>query len=343
MRLPWYAGRIHPVHIADEPRRCHTHVIGRPSMGKSLLLEHMVLADVAQGAGVAVIDPHGDLVERLLDLLPESAIERTIYFDPGDRKWVPIWNPLQPIPGQDLARTADDLVAVFKSFVMHWGDRLERFFREAFFALLHLPGSTLLDVSTVLRNTSDESKQLREEILQVVDGEEPRQFWKDEFGQYKKDDLGPPKNKLSKLLVGGTVSLMLSQPDSAFGFRQIMDEGRILLVNLANLGSEVREVLGCLILSLIHQTALGRSSASVADRRQFHIFCDEAHRFMTDALDDLIAETRKYRVSLTLAHQYLGQFGPGRADALSSTGSTIIFNVDQRDAGRLTRALSEIV
>lgn len=338
-----HAGREHPIHIPDDERKCHTHVVGRSSMGKSVLLNHMILQDIAGGAGVAVIDPHGDLVDRLLDLLPESVIERTIYFNPGDPDWVPLWNPLSLVPGQDPARVADDLVAGFKSFVTGWGDRLERFLRESFFALLHLPGSTLLDVSTVLSSQSDRSKDLREKILQVIDGDEPRNFWNHDFKQYRKDDLGPPKNKLSKLLVGGPVALILSQPDCAFNFRQIMDDGMILLVDLSTVGPDVRGVLGCLILSLVYLAALSRSNTPIDQRRQFHLFCDEAHKFMTDALEDLIAETRKYSVSLTLAHQYLSQFNKCQADALSSTGSTIIFNVDRNDAGRLTKDLRGLV
>jgi hypothetical protein len=337
-----YAGRTTAVRLPEALRRCHTHVLGGIGMGKSLLLERMILDDLAAGAGVAVIDPHGDLIERLLRLLPERDMDRIIYIDPGDPNWVPIWNPLQRIAGQDLGRMASDLVAAFKSFVSGWGDRMERFFREAFFALLHRPGSTLLDVSTILQK-SDEGRRLREQITELVDGEEPRQFWKHEFEQYKKDDLGPPKNKLSKLLVGGTNALMLCQPDSAFNLRQVMDDGMILLVNLSTLGSDVRNTLGCLMLSLIHLTALGRSDTPNKGRRQFHVYCDEAHRFMTDGLEDLIAETQKFAVGLTLAHQFRSQFNRERSDALSSTASTIIFRLNQTDAGHLVKNLYGLV
>jgi hypothetical protein len=136
---------------------------------------------------------------------------------------------------------------------------------------------------------------------------------------------------------------MLSQPESLFNFRDIMDRGMILLVNLSGVGSMVRSILGCFILSLMHLTALSRSSVARDDRKQFHIHCDEAHRFMTDSLEDLIAETRKYKVSLSLAHQYMSQFGKRKTDAFSSVGSTIIFNVDSRDAGYLVKDLQKKV
>jgi hypothetical protein len=136
---------------------------------------------------------------------------------------------------------------------------------------------------------------------------------------------------------------MLSQPDSLIDFRRIMDEGKVLLVNLSNLGSEVREILGCFMLSLFHLAALGRSDTLEKDRRQFHIYADEAHRFLTEALEDLIAETRKFGVSLTLAHHYLSQFGIQKVDALSSVGTTIIMNVDSKDARYLCKDLQGLV
>jgi hypothetical protein len=132
---------------------------------------------------------------------------------------------------------------------------------------------------------------------------------------------------------------MLSQPDSLFNLRRIMDDGMILLVNLSPVGSQIRETLGSFLLSLLHLTALSRSDTPPDKRKPFHIYCDEAHRFMTDAVEDLIAETRKYAVSLTLAHHYMSQFGQRKTDAISSVGTTIIFNVDTKDACHLIKDL----
>lgn len=299
------------------------------------------MSDIADGHGVAVLDPHGDLVDRLSCCIPEDKIEQTIYFNPGHPDWVPIWNPMHHTPGQDIGRTADDMVRAIQSFVTSgsWGDRMEHILRNMCFSLIPMPHSTVLDLADLLRNKSEESKQLRKEILKVVDNVSVRQFWMHDFARYGKDDLGPPRNKLSKLLVTSTVSLMLSQPDSLIHFGQIMDQGLILLANLSTVGPTVREILGCFILSLLHLNALGRSDIPREDRRPFDIYCDEAHRFMTDALEDLIAETRKFNVSLNLAHQYMSQFGQRKIDAFSSVGTTVIFNVDERDARYLTKDL----
>jgi hypothetical protein len=339
-----YKGERKPVCIPPAVEARHTHLIGRPARGKSTVQENMVLGDIKQGHGVAVLDPHGDLVERILYLIPERYVERTIYLNPGDPEWVPIWNPLERIPGQDIGRTTDDIVRVIQSFVSSggWGDRLENLLRNIIFSMMHLPHGTFLYISNLLRNKAKEKELLRQEILNVVSNESVRQFWLHDYNDFRKDDLGPPKNKLSKLLVSGTVSLMLSQPESRFNFRRIMDEGMIFLVNLSTLGS-LKEILGSFILTFLHLAALSRSDLAIPDRKQFHIHCDEAHKFMTDSMQDLIVETRKYAVSLSLAHQYLKQFGPRKIDAFSSVGSTIIFNVDSEDARHLTKDLRGLV
>lgn len=339
-----YAGITYPVCIPPEPRSRSTHIIGKPGQTKSTTMARMVLDDIDKDMGVAVLDPHGDLVEALLYLIKEEHVERTIYLNPGQGDYIPLWNPLKRDSGQSLSRTADDLVAAIKSIVTGWGDRLEHLLRHGLYALLQLPNSTLLDLSNLLRRKTNESNRLRKAILEIVDNETAYQFWMNDFDKYSNEALDPPKHKLSKLLLSDTtISLMLSQPENLIDFRKIMDEGMILLVNLSTIGPEVREILGCFMLSLLHLSALGRSNISIEKRKQFHIHVDEAHRFLTETLEDLIAETRKFRVSLTLAHHYLSQFGTKKVDALSSVGTTIIMNVDTKDARYLTKDLQKLV
>jgi len=336
------AGDSKVICISAKTRSCHTHLIGRPHMGKSTLEEHMILHDIEQGHGVAVLDPHGDMAERLLTLIPKEAVERVIYFDPADPDWVPIWNPMQRIVGQDIGRTTDDLVGVLKSFVTGWGDRMEHLLRHGIFGLMHINGTSLQDLSDLLRG-SKETQTHRKLILDVIENEAARQFWQHDFMNYGANEFGPPKHKLSKLLVGGTVSLMLSQPNSFYNFRTIMDEGMIFIGNLAGLGTEVREILGGFLVAVMHMTALSRSDQDRDTRKPFHIYLDEAHRFITDSLEDIIAETRKYNVSLTLAHQYLRQFDSKKIDALSSVGTTVLFNVDSADAASLAKGFKKKV
>jgi hypothetical protein len=339
-----YAGAKTTVCIPPEPRSRSTHIIARPGQTKSTTIAFMALDDLENGMGVAVLDPHGDLVQSLLYQIKEEHIERTIYFDPGERNHIPLWNPLNRNSGQSVSRTADDLVAAIKSVVTGWGDRMEHLLRNGIFALLQLPNSTLFDLSNLLRRGTDESERIRKAILEVLDNETAYQFWKKDFDNYSNEALDPPKHKLSKLLLSDTVSLMLSQPEHLIDFRRIMDEGKILLINLSTIGSDEREILGCFMLSLLHQAALSRSELPPEMRRQFHIHVDEAHRFIaSDAIEDLISEPRKFGVSLTLAHHYLRQFGTKKIDALSSVGTTIIMNVDANDGRYLTKDLQKLV
>jgi len=338
-----YAGAHLPVCIPHSMRDLHAHVIGRSGTGKSYLLESMILDDIQRGVGVVVIDPHGDLVERVLRFVSREDIERVIYFNPGDPEWIPLWNPLLPIPDQDLGRTAEDLVAAIKSFMDGWGDRLETLLRYVFHGALSVPGTTLLEVLSLFRKGSEAGERFRQAALQAVDNEAARGFWQHDLKSYRPDDFGPPRNKLSKLMISEPVSLMLSQPESAFSFTDVMQRGHILLADLSNVGSQVRNVLGSLVLALMYVTAVTRNLTSVHDRREVQIYCDEAYRFMTDALEDILTETRKYNVAVTLAHQYMRQFTGSKPDALIGAGTTVSFNVITPDAERLTKQMRGLV
>lgn len=332
------AGQESTVCIPDALRLCHAHLIGKPRQGKSTLMENMIMDDIRKGHGVAVLDPHHDMVERLLSLIPEEAIDRVIYFNPGDSDWIPLWNPMQKIPGQDMGRITADLIGVLKSFVTGWGDRMEHLLRQTMLGLLHFQGTSFQDVYDVLCN-SDETKEMREMVLEVVQNATVRKFWKKELAEYKPDELGPPKNKLSKLLLSNTaVSLMLSQSRSTFNFRRIMDDGMIFLADLSSkLGTEVQQIIGGFIVALMYIAALSRSDMPREERRPFHMYLDEAPKFVTDTLEEIIAEAPKHGVSLTLAHQFLRQFDTKKIDALGTIGTAVVFNVDSRDAGYLSK------
>ena len=182
-----YAGERMAVCIPPEVRARSTHLIGGPGVGKSTTEEHMVLSDIDQGYGVAVLDPHGDLIERLLCLIPERYVERIIYLNPGDPEWVPLWNPISRIRGQDISRATADIVRAIQSFVSSggWGDRLENLLRNIIFSVMHLPHGTFLDVSNLLRNKAKESEILRSQILEVVSNESVRQFWLHDYEGYR--------------------------------------------------------------------------------------------------------------------------------------------------------------
>ena len=336
-----YAGETIRVHIPDRQRMNHLHLLGRTGSGKSTTLEHIIMHDINQNHGVAVLDPHGDLVEKILRMIPEEHVDRTIYLNPGDPDWVPLWNPLEKIPGQDAGRTANNIVKAIESFVASggWGDRIDNILRNLVYALIKLPGSTFLDIGCLLRNKSRQNDLIIREIKNVLENQTAVYFWENEYKRYGATELSPPINKIGKLLLSDTVSLMFSQPENRLKLREIMDEGKVLLINLANLDSNIKQVLGCFILSLLHLNAISRSDTATHLRRQFHLHCDESHLFLTDTLENLIAEARKFGMSLTLVHQYLSQFTKKKIDALSTVGSAIIFSVDNRDANYLAKDL----
>ena len=178
---------------------------------------------------MAYIDPHGDSVKRLLQFIPKNRVESTIYLDFGDPDWVPLWNPLQRVPLQSIGRTADALVAAIKSVVKKtaWGDRLEHILRNGFAGLLHLEGSTFLDLITLFENSKsknrEEKNRLKKRILTAVDNQVLRMFWERDYEQYRRDDFAPPLHKLSKLLSSDeTVSLMLTQPENRLDLHDII-------------------------------------------------------------------------------------------------------------------------
>jgi hypothetical protein len=340
-----YAGTKKPVYISHILRKTSTHIIGRSGSGKSTEMENMIMQDIKTDSGVAVIDPHGDTIKRLLHLIPKSKVNATIYIDFGNQDWIPIWNPLKRIPNQDIGRTANNLVGSFKSIIKGnaWGDRLEHLLRNGIFGLLHLDDSTFYDLLILFEQTqkkSEEKAYLTKMILGAVENEVAKRFWSKDFSGYRRDDFAPTHHKLSKLLNSDeSISLMLTQSDNLIDFQNIMDNEKIILLDLSNIGSDSRRILGSYLLSFLHNHSLARSKKVAWKRKPFNIYCDEAHIITTDTLEEMIIESRKFGVNLTLAHQYLNQFSISQRDALLSMGTTIIFNVDLSDARFFTKDL----
>lgn len=344
-----FAGMTKEVLINDQIRKTSTHLIGRSGSGKSTEMEHMILQDIKNNSGLAFLDPHGDSIKRILKLIPEEKVESTIYIDFGDPNWIPIWNPLRQSSIQDVGRIADDLVNSVKNIIKGnaWGDRLEHLLRNGFFGLLHLPDSTFYDLIVLFEYSkipSKEKQKLVQEISQLVNNPVAERFWKKDLGSYGKEDFRPPHHKLSKFLNSDeTISLMLTQSESYLDLKQLINSENILLFDLSSIGTDTRRIIGSYLFTLLHKYSLSRSKIDIKDRSSFNIYCDEAHKLTTDSLEDMIIETRKFGVNLTLAHQYLNQFNDSQRDALLSMGSTIIFNVDLHDAKMLVKDLQNKV
>ena len=334
-----YADTKQPVCIPDKLRCNHTHIIGTTGTGKTHALKLMIQSDIRAGHGVAVIDPHGQLIWDIMELIPSEFVDKVIYFNPGDPDYIPVWNPFN-CGNISIDRIAMDITDSFKSFVTGWGHRLEHLLRQAILGVLHLPGGSFFDVSNILRRGSDESNQLIKQILSCAENPSVNNFWLYDFGHYNSGDVQPVYHKLSAFMTTFTVQLMLSQKQSLFYLNDIMETGKILLIDLSKIGTEVKKVLGCLMLSLLNSTAMSRDYIkNYKPLLPFHIHCDEAHMFVTDALEDIIAQVRKAKVSMTLAHQYMDQFERTKVGALTGMGSRIVFGVNDSDATQLKKAM----
>lgn len=309
-------------------------------MGKSTLLEQLALQDFRAARGFAVIDPHGDLVERLHATLGD---DHTIYFNPADPAQPYGYNPLRRVRPDKIPLAASGLLEAFKKLWPDaWGVRMEHVLRNSLYALLERDGSTLPDI---LRIYSE--KQFRREVLKNVTNPVVHAFWKSEFAnyppRYAAEALAPIQNKLGALLSDPVLYRVLVAPAVDLHFRRIMDERRVLLVNLSTglLGSDSAQTLGSLLVSTLGLAAFSRADQAPALRRPFFLYVDEFQTFTTLSFANMMTELRKFGVGLTLAHQHLHQLEPDiRHAVLGNAASLLSFRTGAEDAALLAREFS---
>ncbi len=321
--------------IKEKNRRGHMYILGKTGTGKSTLLENMIISDMKAGNGIAVIDPHGDLAEDLLGFIPQSRIADTIYFNPSDLEYPMALNPLESVDPDKHHLVTSGLMSVFrKLWPDFWGPRMEHILRNAILALLEYPKSTLLDLPWLLVD-----KEFRKRILEHVTNPQVKQFWLTEFDRYspwfRAETLVPIQNKVGQFLATPLMRNIMGQAKSAIDFRKVMDEGKILIVNLAKgrIGEDNCALLGAMIATRIELAALSRGDVPENKRKPFYLFVDEIHKLLTQSFADILSEARKYGLSLILTHQYLEQLDERmRAAILGNVGTLITFRIGARDA-----------
>jgi len=321
--------------IKPADRRAHLYVIGKTGTGKSTLLETLIRQDLAAGRGLALLDPHGDLVARVRAAVPHNRQPDLIDFDVPDAAHSLGFNPLEPVPPPKRALAASGVLAVFKKLWSEsWGPRLEHILRNALLTLFDQPQATLADV---LRLLDDETFR-RDAALRVANAQ-VRDFWLREYARYpssfRAEAIAPIQNKVGAFLADPLLYRIVTQPRSAFDLRQVMDHRRILLVNLAKgkIGEDTAALMGALLVSRIALAGLSRADVAEAQRPDFCLYVDEFQTFTTLSLATMLSELRKYHVGLILAHQYLAQLEPEIRDAiLSNAGTIIAFRVGVTDA-----------
>jgi hypothetical protein len=330
--------------IRQQDRLSHVYAIGKTGVGKSTLLETLARGDLAAGRGFALIDPHGDLAERMRDAAAASDRE-FVYLDAAAPNQPYGYNPLRRVREDKIPLAVSGLLdALKKLWPDAWGVRMEHVLRNSLYALIEQDGSSLPDI---LRLYAD--KDFRKGIVRKLRNETVRQYWRGEFEKYperwRAETVAPIQNKLGALLTDPRLYRALVAPKQPISFRKLMDEGGIILMNLAKgrLGEDSANVLGSLTVATIGLAALSRAEAAAASRRPFFLYVDEFQTFTTLAFATMMPELRKYGVGLTLAHQYLHQLGDDvRHAVLGNAGTLISFRVGPEDAAVIAREMQPV-
>jgi len=331
-----------PVVLALEDRRRHLYVVGKTGMGKTTLIQNMIVADMLAGRGICLVDPHGDLAESITALVPKHRTNDVILFDAGSREHVLSFNPLECNDASRIDQVTSGVVSAMKKLYDSWGPRLEDTLRNAVFAIVER-GGNLLSVMQLLGE-----KAYREQVVPLIRDPIVRSFWMHEFASwsdnYRTEAVAAIQNKLRPFLTSTNIRAIVSQPGRSLDLRSVMDQGRVLIVNLSKgrLGEDNSTLLGALLVTSIQQAAMTRADVPEIERCDFSLYVDEFQNFTTGSFASVLSEARKYRLSLIVAHQYLSQLDDPTANAVfGNVGSIITFQVGSDDAERLAEQLGK--
>ncbi len=331
--------------IKADDRRRHMYLLGKTGMGKTNLLENLAIQDIMQGHGICFIDPHGDVAQKLIKAIPPERINDVVYFDPADQKFPIAFNVLEQVGADQRSLVASGLVGVFKKiWADSWGPRLEYILRNAILALLEYPGSSLLGVMRILVD-----KSYRERVIEKVTDPVVKQFWSVEFAGWNErvlqEVISPIQNKVGQFTSNSLIRNIIGQPTSAFDVRDIMDNKKILIMNLAKgkIGEDSSALLGAMMITKIQMAAMGRADVPEAERKDFYLYVDEFQNFATDSFANILSEARKYRLSLILANQYITQLEEKVSDAVfGNCGTIVAFRVGASDAELLEKEFEPV-
>lgn len=322
-------------------RSRHVYIIGQTGTGKSGLLELFALSDIFHNQGYAIIDPHGDFAIDNLKFVPTSRIQDVVYFNPADTAYPLGFNPMEVYDPSQRNNISSEIIGVLKRmFGESWGPRLEYILRYAILALLEYPDTTLLDITRLLTD-----KKFREKVLAEVKDTVVLQFWRVEFASWNDkfvaEAVAPVLNKVGAFVANPIIRNIIGQPKSTFNIREIMDEGKILVVNLSKglIGEDNAAILGAFMVTKIQLAAMSRSDIpNVEDRRPFYLYVDEFQNFATDSFAVILSEARKYGLNLTVANQYVSQMTESVRDAVfGNVGTMITMRVSAEDSPLLAK------
>lgn len=309
----------------------HTYIIGKTGTGKSTLIETMIMQDIEAGRGCCLIEPHGDLVNTIAKSIPEWRKKDLIYFDITDPNLKLKYNPFRKVSPEKRSLVASGILDVFsKLWNSAWGVKLEHILRFSILTLLDQPKANISDIVEILLN-----KEFRKEAMKHVKSESVRKFWKREFPEFLKHDLLPVLNKVGGMLVHPVIKRVLIENPEEVSFRKAMDEKKIVLVNLSkgHVGADVSHILGALLITSIASASFSRVDIEEDKRVPFMVYIDEFHNFTTLSLIGMFSELRKFKVGMTMAHQYMSQLDPDiKSAVLGNVGTIISFRIGTEDA-----------
>lgn len=313
----------------------HLYIIGQTGTGKSGMLELLTISDIYSPYGFAVIDPHGDYAQSVLRRIPAERAADVVYFNPADTDFPMGFNPLEVYDPKLKTHTCSELIGVIKRiFENSWGPRLEYILRYSILALLDYPNATMLDITRILTE-----KKFRNDVLNYVTDPVVRNFWTIEFAswndKFMTEAVAPILNKVGAFTANPLVRNIIGQPKSSFNIRQIMDEHKILIINLSRglVGEDNAALLGALLVTKVQMAAMSRADIPSEQRTPFYLYVDEFQNFATDSFATILSEARKYGLNLTVANQYTAQMLPEIKDAVfGNVGSIICFRTSADDA-----------
>lgn len=341
-----YRGMNQEFGIKTLDRRRHIYIIGKTGMGKSTILENMIFSDIQAGRGVAVVDPHGDLADAVLNFVPARRTNDVILFDPSDRDFPVAFNMLENIDPALNTIVCSGLVGIFKKiYAESWGPRLEHILRNTILSLLEYPNTTMLGIPRILQD-----RDFRRKVVSKISDPIVKSFWVNEFEamepKMRVEAISPILNKVGQFLSSPIIRNILGQPQSAIDLRFAMDHKKIVIVNLSKgkIGEDTSSLLGSMIITKFQLDAMSRANIPEKDRTDFYLYVDEFQNFATDSFATILSEARKYKLNLTMANQYIAQMPEEVRDAVfGNVGTILSFQVGFDDAEYLSGQYGEEV
>jgi len=330
-----FRGDLTKFGIKAKDRRRHMYIIGQTGTGKTTIMENMAIADIKNGSGIGIVDPHGEFADLMLDYVPEERIKDVVYFNPSDLDWPISFNVMEDVTPESRHLISSGLMAVFKKIWPDvWSARMEYILNNTLLALLEYPDTTLLSINRMLSD-----KNYRQVVVDYVKDPMVKSFWVNEFANYNEkyaqEAVAAIQNKIGQFISNPLIRNIIGQTHSKINLREIIDNGKILIVNLSKglIGEDNSALLGAILITELQLAAMSRVNVPEEERPDFYLYVDEFQNFSTDSFANILSEARKYHLNLIMAHQYVAQLNDTVRDAIiGNVGTMVLYRLGIEDA-----------